>query len=248
MEPIKKLKTDSEGVKLKWKWNTKEIGLVWGKTSDFTGGDKIAMFDMDGTLITTKRGKGFPRSADDWKFFSENVPEKIQEKHSEGYSIVIASNQKGVSTGNTNPKTIQTKIQNFSKEFGTPMCALFATGDDEFRKPMTGMWDFYNENLNEGEEISKEDSFYVGDAAGRKKNKKRKRNDFSSGDRMFAVNVGIEFYTPEMFFLGENDDLSSLPPNLYDLFKDNTSPFEGDSYEFDSSQKHGKNFPFLIFF
>ena len=34
-------------------------------------------------------------------------------------------------------------------------------------------------------------SFYVGDAAGR-------ANDFASTDRKFALNVGVQFYTPEV--------------------------------------------------
>jgi hypothetical protein len=34
-------------------------------------------------------------------------------------------------------------------------------------------------------------SYYVGDAAGR-------ANDFASTDRKFALNVGVQFYTPEV--------------------------------------------------
>jgi hypothetical protein len=41
-----------------------------------------------------------------------------------------------------------------------------------------------------------EDSFYCGDAAGRK-------SDFSSDDLLFALNTGLKFYTPEMLFKNE---------------------------------------------
>ena len=37
----------------------------------------------------------------------------------------------------------------------------------------------------------KKDSYFVGDAAGR-------ADDFASTDRKFALNVGIQFYTPEV--------------------------------------------------
>jgi bifunctional polynucleotide phosphatase/kinase len=37
----------------------------------------------------------------------------------------------------------------------------------------------------------KKDSYFVGDAAGR-------ADDFASTDRKFALNAGIQFYTPEV--------------------------------------------------
>ncbi len=38
---------------------------------------KLAMFDMDFTVIKTKSGKKFPVSVNDWEFL-ENVPEKLR--------------------------------------------------------------------------------------------------------------------------------------------------------------------------
>ena len=38
----------------------------------------------------------------------------------------------------------------------------------------------------------KKDSYFVGDAAGR-------ADDFASTDRKFALNVGIQFFTPEVW-------------------------------------------------
>ena len=41
------------------------------------------------------------------------------------------------------------------------------------------------------EYVDKENSFFVGDAAGR-------AGDFASTDRKLAVNIGLPFYTPEV--------------------------------------------------
>lgn len=239
MEPIKKLKTESNSKQKGWRWE-EEDGIIWGKSSDFIGGDKLAMFDMDGTLITTKRGSGFARSSKDWKFFDEIIPEKLQEYSKKGYTFVIASNQKGISQGKPTPSEIKTKIEDFCSKLNVPICALLATQDDHYRKPMTGMWEFYSDTLNDGEEINKKESFYVGDAAGRKKTKERKNNDFSDSDRMFAINVGIDFFTPEMFFLDSKESLPSLPKSLFEIFSKNKEIFDGKEYKFDSTQQHGK--------
>jgi hypothetical protein len=57
---IKKLKTsqqpEKQATQKTWTWNH-QTSMVWGQTSDFIGGEKIAMFDMDGNLIKTKSGK-----------------------------------------------------------------------------------------------------------------------------------------------------------------------------------------------
>ena len=55
---------------------------------------------------------------------------------------------------------------------------------------------------NGGVKVDLNQSIYVGDAAGRPAEGKKKK-DFSFSDRLFALNAGLKFYTPEEHFLGE---------------------------------------------
>ena len=64
--------------------------------------------------------------------------------------------------------------------------------------------------------IDMKNSFFVGDAAGRKQ-----LNDFADTDRKFAINVGCMFYTPEEYFLNINKEKFQLTG--FDPFQFDTS-------------------------
>ena len=58
---------------------------------------KIAAFDLDYTLIKTKSKKLFPIDKNDWEFLYENVPSKIKQLYDDNFTIVIITNQMGIS-------------------------------------------------------------------------------------------------------------------------------------------------------
>ncbi|XP_018418296.1 PREDICTED: bifunctional polynucleotide phosphatase/kinase [Nanorana parkeri] len=165
---------------------------------------KIAGFDIDGTIITTKSGKVFPTSADDWRILYPEIPKKLKELLKDGYKVVFLTNQMGISRGKLRPEVFKAKVEAVLDELSIPVQVFVATGMGIYRKPVTGMWDYLCEKANDGIKVQKEDCLYVGDAAGRPANwaPGRKKKDFSCSDRLFALNIGIPFYTPEEFFLG----------------------------------------------
>ena len=86
-----------------------------------------------------------------------------------------------------------------------------------FRKPRTAVWELLSKHSNEGVVIDLKQSFYCGDAAGRIKKASDGKKDFSCSDRLFALNIGLPFWTPEQHFLGrkteEDYKLPEFDPN-----------------------------------
>ena len=105
-----------------------------------------------------------------------------------------------------------------------PITVYAATEKDWYRKPQRGMWDAMLGELKG--EVDLEESWLVGDAAGRK-------GDFSDSDRMWAVGVGIVFFTPEEFFLGRKKDEKIVDTGA-------SSCDEGDDDEEEGEDKKAK--------
>lgn len=174
------------------------------------GKERIAAFDLDGTLIRTQSGRTFARDATDWQFaFTENcIREKLSKLREDGYKLIVISNQLGISKGKTTAEQFHSKFRRIASVLGDslPLHCFAACHDDLHRKPRKGLWELHQLEYNEGITIDIDRSFYVGDAAGRPERNRKK--DFSCSDRKFALNVGIRFYTPEEYFKGIAEDFT----------------------------------------
>lgn len=180
---------------------------------------KFALFDLDGTLITTASGKKFGGDPADWKWWDPSVPTKLHKLYEEGYAVIVLSNQGGIaiqtdpkSKGPKTPKRLpqwKQKLTAILTQLDLPTTVYAATGKDIFRKPRPGMWKELCKDLGLNEtDVDVKASFFVGDAGGRlalpaASGRKAIAKDFSCSDRNFAHNLGIKYETPEEFFLGE---------------------------------------------
>ncbi|XP_037498606.1 bifunctional polynucleotide phosphatase/kinase [Rhipicephalus sanguineus] len=163
---------------------------------------KIAAFDLDGTLITTKSGKVFPVNSADWRILLSATEARLRSLVEEGYKIVIITNQRGLAKSQSHEADFKNKVERILKTLAVPAQVYVSVGHGFYRKPAPGIWHHLESHGNGGIPINLKESFYVGDAAGRPANWEPKRKkDFSCSDRLFALNIGIRFYTPEEFFL-----------------------------------------------
>ncbi|KAL5803112.1 hypothetical protein ACOSQ4_031417 [Xanthoceras sorbifolium] len=161
---------------------------------------KIAAFDFDGCLVNTSVKR---IGADAWSLMYPSVPEKLQRLYNDGYKLVIFTNESNIDRWkNQRQKAVDSKIGrlgNFIKCVKVPIQVFIACGigngkaEDPFRKPKPGMWRIMEKHFNSGISIDMDQSFYVGDAAGRDK-------DHSDADIKFAQAIGLRFYVPEEYF------------------------------------------------
>ena len=162
---------------------------------DFRG--KMAAFDYDWTLVNPKEGKTFPTDIEDWDWFHHIVPDKLRQFYDNGYMIVIFTNQ------SKSWKCDQ--IKQVASQLDIPLFIVIATDKKDY-KPNPDLF----QNFVKDFPINKSDSFFVGDALGRK-------SDFSDSDKKFAENIGISWIPPEDVFISPIDftlpniDLSDDP-------------------------------------
>ncbi|XP_023936095.2 uncharacterized protein F21D5.5 [Bicyclus anynana] len=208
--PRKKSKIESEQADVKEAMDNSWEEIDRGEVYIFTAkgvksSNKIAAFDMDGTLIKTKSGKVHPVDINDWQIAIPQVSKKLLEKANEGYKIIILSNQSPIGNGRVKIEDFKKKIEGIVEKLNVPIQVYLATGKGFYRKPAPGMWKLLSEQKNDNIAIEMDSSFYCGDAAGRMANwAPGKKKDHSMADILLAKNLGLKFYTPEQFFFGHS--------------------------------------------
>ena len=157
--------------------------------------EKMASFDYDWTMVNPKDGKTFPTSIDDWQWMYPSIPEKIKQYYEDGYMIVVFSNQ--------SKKWKCEQIEMVMKQLEVPLFVVIATEKCDYKPTPILFNTLFGEN-----EINKEESFYIGDALGRK-------TDFSDSDKVFAENIGIKWYSPEDIFVNKTEifEIPIIPPS-----------------------------------
>lgn len=194
------------------KWERHDEKLYIFTSKGVAGSDKIAGFDIDGTIITTQSGNVFPKDINDWRILYPEVFGKLKHLVAAGYKMVFFTNQLGVARGKLKIEDLQSKFDKMVAKLQVPVQIFVATSGGSYRKPATGMWQILKKQKNDGVPVSVAECFYVGDAAGRpEKWAPKKKKDFSCSDRLFALNVGLKFHTPEEFFLGQKPAPFILP-------------------------------------
>jgi bifunctional polynucleotide phosphatase/kinase len=185
-------------------------------------------------VITTKSGKKFPRDAEDWKWTSDGVVDRITKfAKSSGSAVFLVSNQKGLrGKRGAGEAAFKTKIAAIFRKI-PPYPVFVPTEGDAYRKPSPLIFERWI-----APHISpKCHVMYVGDAAGRP-------GDFSDSDRGFAHNIAlrlrndsslvpgfsgkVSFKTPEEFFEGAAKTpfkwRGFAPQTYLDRFRDFATP------------------------
>uniref|UniRef100_A0A9J8BE69 Polynucleotide kinase 3'-phosphatase n=1 Tax=Cyprinus carpio carpio TaxID=630221 RepID=A0A9J8BE69_CYPCA len=134
---------------------------------------KIAGFDIDGCIITTKSGKVFPTSPDDWRILFPEIQPRLASLLKKGYKVVFFTNQMGISRGKLRPEVFKSKVEDILQTLQLPVQVFASTAPGIYRKPVIGMWEHLCEK--------------------------------------FAINIGLQFHTPEEYFLGWKPAQFSLP-------------------------------------
>jgi polynucleotide 3'-phosphatase len=161
--------------------------------------EKLSLSEQNSTQEQPQEQDQFQLSEQFSAFLANVVQSSVQ------YIIVIFSNQGGVVTkpDAKRYRYLKERIEQIALDLGAPFWFYAATkepkalpaGQVSFRKPATGMWLHFQKEFEQdgARELDFENSFFVGDAAGRPK-------DFSDSDLKFATSLGLKFYTPEEFF------------------------------------------------
>ncbi|MES1908731.1 MAG: hypothetical protein MHM6MM_001607 [Cercozoa sp. M6MM] len=180
----------------------------FGETETGTEEVKLALCDMDWTLVKPASGRKFAINASDWQFLVPEVPQVLGKLHNDGFRVVLITNQAGVSKGKRTVSDVKKQIDSVARAVrktcaSFTLDALVSFRKNRWRKPHPHLVLRYLNRI--GAKRVHRDSFVCGDAAGRVALNRKVKRDFGVGDRCLAHNLGLRFVVPEQLFCKEVD-------------------------------------------
>lgn len=206
-----------------WEYrNTVLIRLPKDNEPCFEWKQSVIALEFDGVLVQS-RSKGQSRKIADFELLH---PLDLLKEQSKYASIVIISNQKSVGAGKLSKSLMQARFDKFMEVAAAqdiPCIGLFATCENCFAKPHTGLWKLLASMYvrNRYHVPDPKMSIYVGCNAGRLTTYTNSiwganTKDAGYEDRAFASNNNLKFWTSDVFFHLSDYDLK-LNPRDYPL-------------------------------
>ncbi|KAM0677112.1 hypothetical protein BDAP_002273 [Binucleata daphniae] len=189
--------------------------LIVIKSATILPHPSLAIFDLDDTLIKYH----LPHTKPKFSFLYANTIQKLRNQ-SKTHSICIFSNQNKTINENTK-KFFCDKIEMLINKLDIPVIFIGALEKDYNRKPRIGMLDYIRGIRSD---IDTNNSFFVGDAAGRTK-------DHSDCNLKIAMNMKMRFYTPDEYFENKTEylelvyyNLGIIKENVVEIYKQTVRP------------------------
>lgn len=181
--------------------------VIYYINPDFKSYQTIAIFSFVGTFVKRVVPEFGPNGEKintdkqlEYLYDMQKIKEKLKLITDKGASIILYDSFRTEIVDE-----IQNAVEIFQKDMECPIVSFISTKANKYSKPFTGVWKlielFYK---RQNKQIKKSTSMIIGNMAGRITLKRRKI-DNGCADRAFAYNIGLNFTTPDRFFLGQTD-------------------------------------------
>ncbi|ABI35797.1 nicotinamide riboside kinase 1 [Ectropis obliqua nucleopolyhedrovirus] len=145
--------------------------------------NKIAIFNLENTLICTKSRAVQQQNETDWQLKYTTIHDTFVNLLDNDYSIFIMTNQMNTK----NLSQLKQKIKLICKTIQLPLTVYISTQFNNYRKPRTGMFEHL---MVKQPFVDFTNSFYCGDNL----------NGLTNADSLFAKNCNLKFYYDFNFF------------------------------------------------